>query len=219
MKHAATLVKRATTSCQIYRKIRKRKARVLLLKKIYKKKYTWPAFNLHDKTELKYKGTTTLEEKRVTRVSGSINKEYELVEWDPTVTIDDLRHNCEHDTSKDEHMNHTAYNMIQDYVALHCKQNIGLITDLVLQLIDQLLENMANIHESQNGKIMEWEYVLMHAIQIGVPQSVIEQTRIEMETKTNRTAPAIEAFNKEKEQLIDLTKIEENFTDLTEIEE
>ncbi|CEG83331.1 hypothetical protein RMATCC62417_17270 [Rhizopus microsporus] len=168
---------------------------------------------------LKYRGTTTLEEKRVTRVPGSINKEYELVEWDPAVIIDDPQHNCEHDTSKDEHMNHTAYNMIQDYVALHCKQNIGLITDLVLQLIDQLLENMANIHESQNGKIMEWEYVLMHAIQIGVPQSVIEQTRIEMETKTNRTAPAIEAFNKEKERLIDLTKIEEHFIDLTEIEE
>lgn len=103
-------------------------------------------------------------------MSGSINKEYELVEWDPTVTIDDLQRNCERDTSKDENMNYTAYNMIQDYVALHCKQNIGLITDLALQLIDQLLENMANIHESQNGKVMEWEYVLMHAIQIGVPQ-------------------------------------------------
>ncbi|CEI90176.1 hypothetical protein RMCBS344292_04506 [Rhizopus microsporus] len=170
MKHVATLVKRATTSCHLYRKIRKRKTRVLLLKKIYKKKYIWPAFGLHDKTKLKYRGTTTLEEKRVTRVSGSINKEYELVEWDPTVTIDDLQHNYEHDTSKDEYMNRTAYNMIQDYVALHCKQNVGLITDLALQLIDQLLENMANIHESQNGKIMEWEYVLMHAIQIGVPQ-------------------------------------------------
>ncbi|KAG0781798.1 hypothetical protein G6F57_008048 [Rhizopus arrhizus] len=64
---------------------------------------------------------------------------------------------------------------------------------------------MANTHSELNKNIMDWEYVLLHAHQIGVPPEIIRKVQKEMTRKTKREKPALSAFNKPKEPLIDLT--------------
>ncbi|KAG1040197.1 hypothetical protein G6F43_012338 [Rhizopus delemar] len=138
---------------------------------------------------------TSLKSKRI--------KKYVKKPWDPTTTP--AAYNNETRARYITQLNRFANNKLKEYIEYVFRQKSLRMEKLCLQLVKHLFYNMANTHSELNKNVMDWEYVLLHAHQIGVPPEVIRNVQKKMTRKTKREKPALSAFNKPREPLIDLT--------------
>ncbi|KAL9543892.1 hypothetical protein MBANPS3_007906 [Mucor bainieri] len=221
-----------------YQSCFKQKADILTLKTKPDRKVEWPIKSYQNRYEFSYDQVNSISanasvfsgyikkrrlyldtsEESVAKVGVTKQRQFKRTPWDPqlnrksyipnmsnekseldTSIVDDLIHfvNCSKSSAEGRKEMDTIDN-----------QDTSLIKDLSLQLIDQVLINIANPIDKDSEeptKDLDWEFMLANVLQTNLPKPVIERVKRHMALATGKKTPAITALNVTPCQLSDLT--------------
>ncbi|KAL7325303.1 hypothetical protein PS15p_207808 [Mucor circinelloides] len=202
-----------------YQSCFKEKADILTLKTKPDIKVEWPIKSYQNRDNIKQRRLyLDTSERSVAHVGITKHRRFKRLAWDPqlngnqdfnnpikekseldTSIVDDLTNfvNCSKSSAESKKEMETIDN-----------QDTRLIKDLSLQLIDQVLMNIANPIEKdseQPKKDLDWEFMLTNILQTNLPKQVIDRVERHMALATGKKTPAIAALNVTPCQLSDLT--------------
>lgn len=211
--------KRTEKKQEEYQSYFKQKADILTLKTKPHGKVEWPIKSYQNRVNLKkrrlYLDTS---EESVAKVGIIKHRQFKRTAWDPQLNqkrylaniskeksemdksiVDDLINfvNCSKLSKESKKEMDTINN-----------QDTSLIKDLSLQLIDQVLMNIANPIDKgseEAAKDLDWEFMLTNILQTNLPKPVIERVKRHMALATGKKTLAITALNVTPCQLSDLT--------------
>ncbi|KAL7312197.1 hypothetical protein PS15m_007991 [Mucor circinelloides] len=202
-----------------YQSCFKEKADILTLKTKPDIKVEWPIKSYQNRDNIKQRRLyLDTSERSVAHVGITKHRRFKRLAWDPqlngnqdfnnpikekseldTSIVDDLTNfvNCSKSSAESKKEMETIDN-----------QDTRLIKDLSLQLIDQVLMNIANPIEKdseQPKKDLDWEFMLTNILQTNLPKQVIDRVERHMALATGKKTPAIAVLNVTPCQLSDLT--------------
>ncbi|CAO3611185.1 unnamed protein product [Mucor fragilis] len=208
-----------------YQSYFKQKADILTLKTKPDEKVEWPVRSYQNREHVKKRRLyVDTSEESAAKIGITKHRQFKRTAWDPQLNV---KQNFRHDKktkAATKSKNELDTSIVDDLINyVNCSkssvenkkemdtidnQDTSLIRDLSLQLIDQVLMNIANPIDKDSEepkKGLDWEFMLTNILQTNVPKPVIERVKRHMALATGKKTPAITALNVTPCQLSDLT--------------